>query len=819
MLKNYLKIALRNFFRRKNYSLINIAGLGIGIAACLIILQYVRFEQSFDRYHEKADQIYRVVNERFQGGKRIQIGTITYPTIGPAMAKDYPEVAAYTRLLPWGRLLVTHNNEILPVQNSLFADEHFLDMFSYDVLAGETQSALQNKYSVVLTESEANRIFDLQNKDDLLQVVGKALVVDDHEEAYQITAVIADVPENSIFEFDLIISYNTLIQRWGEGVDNSWTWSDFRHFIELEPGTNPRALEAKFDDFSQRYFRGDEVSGSVEKFFLQPLTDVHLGSAGFEYETAKTGNRSIVFSLLIVAIMILIIAWMNYINLSTVRAFERAKEVGVRKVLGSSRSQLIRQFFAEALLFNLVGLAIAVIINEMAAPYVGQLLGVELSWRFLLGTNQAWTLPLALGGIFMLGVLLSAAYPAFVLSAYKTASVLKGKFQHSKQGTLLRRSLVVFQFCLSIAFIAATIITFQQLQYLNKKDLGIDLSQKMIVRGPELTNWDSTFIERTNSFKNAVLQFPGVEAASTSLRLPGDRLGRMFDLKRKDSPEKEQFTSSFMGVDYQFFETYEVDVIAGRPFRETDHDFSFDNLNKVVINASAVKLLGYENPEAALNQGVTFWQGKEWEIIGVVNDFHQESLRAVIEPILFFPAYDTDTFISFKISQGNTEDLVASIQTTFQDFFPNNSFDFFFLEDRYRMQYQADYSFAKVLGFFSLLAIIVACLGLFGLVSYAAVIRSKEIGIRKILGASMSNLFLLLTKDFSILLLVGLGIAIPLTYYGIQKWLSGFAYHVDIQWWVFALAGLMVLLIAFISVAYRALKAATVNPVESLRYE
>lgn len=819
MLKNYFKIAWRNFFRRKNYSLINIAGLGIGIAACLIILQYVRFEQSYDRYHKKADDIYRVVNERFQNGKRIQIGTITYPTIGPTLTKDYPEVVNYTRILPWGRLLASHGNEIFPVENTLFANENFFDLFSHEVLAGNIESALQNKYSVVLTESQAHRIFDIKKEAGFQQVIGQALILDDHEEAYEVKAVIADVPENSILGFDILVSYSTLIQRRGEGVDNSWTWSDFYHYIELEPGADPKALEAKLDDFSQRYFKGDEVSGSVEKFFLQPLTDVHLGSAGLEYEIAKTGNRSIVFSLLIVAIMILIIAWMNYINLSTVRAFERAKEVGVRKVLGSSRTQLIRQFFAEALLFNLVGLGIAVILNEMAAPYVGQLLGVELSWQYLLGADQPWILPLVLIGIFMMGVLLSAAYPAFVLSAYKTANVLKGKFQHSKQGTILRRSLVVFQFCLSIAFIAATIITYQQLQYLNNKDLGIDLSQKMIIRGPELTNWDSTFIQRTNSFKKAVLQFPAVQSASTSLRLPGDRLGRMFDLKRNDSPAKEQFTSSFLGVDYQFFDTYGVDVVAGRSFRETDHDFSFANLNKVVINESTIKLLGYDSPEAALNQSINFWQGKEWEIVGVVKDFHQESLRAPIESIIFFPAYDTDTYISFKVDKGNTEALVSSIQTTFQDFFPNNSFDFFFLEDRYKMQYQADYSFGRVLGFFSILAIIVACMGLFGLVSYAAVIRSKEIGIRKILGASLGNLFLLLTKDFSILLLVGLGIAIPLAYYGIQKWLSGFVYHIEIQWWVFALAGLVVLFIAFLSVAYRALKAANVNPVESLRYE
>lgn len=819
MLKNYFKIAWRNFLRRKNYSLINVTGLGVGIAACLIILQYVCFEQSYDRYHQKADRIYRVVNERFQEGKRIQIGTITYPTIGPAMAKDYPEIVDYSRMLPWGRILVTHKNEILPIAHSLYADEHFFDLFTYDLLAGSFDDALTNKYAVVLTESSARRIFGLEDNSSLQPLIGQPLTLEDHDEAYEVKAVIADVPENSIFEFDLVVSYNTLIQRWGEGVDNSWTWSDFRHFVELAPDADPKALEAKFDDFSQRYFKGNEVSGSVEKFYLQPLLDVHLGSSDFEYEVAKTSNRSIVLSLLIVAIMILIIAWMNYINLSTVRAFERAKEVGVRKVLGSTRIQLVRQFFAEALLFNLVGLGVAIILNELAGPFIGDMLGVKLSWQYLSGTNQPWLLPLALLGIFALGILLSAAYPAFALSSYKTINVIKGKFQHSKQGTILRRSLVAFQFCLSIAFIAATLITYQQLQFLNKKDLGIDLSQKMVIRGPELTNWDSTFIERANSFKKALLQYPGVEASSTSLRLPGDRLGRMFDLKKKNSPEGEQFTSSFAGIDYDYFETYGVEIIAGRNFRESDHDPLFENLNKVVINESALDLLGYKSPEAALHQVINFWQGKEWEIIGVVKDYHQESLRFPIESIIFFPAYDTDTYFTLKIEDQNTEALVANIQSTFSQFFPNNTFDYFFLEDRFQMEYQADYSFGRILGFFSLLAILVACLGLFGLVSYAAVIRAKEIGVRKILGASMSDLFLLLTKDFSFLLLIGLVIAVPLAYYGIKKWLTGFAYHIQIQWWVFVLAGLMVLLIAFVSIAYRALKAAAVNPVDSLRYE
>lgn len=817
MFKNYLLTAWRNLMRRKLFSLINIFGLAIGLTTCLVLLKYVVFEQSFDRFHEKGDRIYRVVNERLTKGGKTQLGTITYAPVGPTLQKDYPEVERYTRMQPWGRVLLQNNNEIFPVEDCLLVDEYFLSMFTFPFLAGDLETALKEKFSIILTQSEADRIFGVGDG-DYSRVLDKTLKLDRIEQPFRVTGVCQDLPQNSLLNFNVLLSFNTLTALGNSNLENNWTWSDFHHFVELQPGANAEELEAKLAAFSDRYFKGDEVTGGIEKFYLQPLFKAHLHSANFEYELGQVGNNTIVWALLIVGLMVLIIAWVNYINLSTVRAFERAKEVGIRKVLGSSRGQLVWQFMAEAFVFNGISLGIALILNEIISPYFNQVLGVDFTWASLMN-GGIWITYYWLGLllVFLLGVFFSGVYPAFIMSAYQTLTVLQGKFKNSQKGNILRKFLVGFQFAASIAFIAGTFVAYQQIKYLQEKDLGLDIQETLVIRSPELSNFDSTYIERTTNLKEQLLQNSQIKSVATSTRLPGDRLGRTFDLCRLGAPEEEQYMTSTFGIDYNFIENYDISLLAGRNFKATDHSPEFAKINTVLVNESAVELLGFEKLEEALGQKVVFWGEKQWEIIGVVSDFHQESLHAAIESIVFQPFYSTNGYISLKIAKDDIEETIAKVGEVYASFFPNNAFDYFFLDDRYNRQYQADFSFGKLLAFLAALAILIACLGLFGLISFAAVLRAKEIGVRKVLGASVMQLFALLTKDFARLLGISLLIAIPITYYSIQQWLNGFVYRIEVHWSVFILASLVVLVIALASVGFRSYLAASRNPVESLR--
>ncbi len=817
MYKNYLTIALRYFYRRKTHSLINIFGLAVGIAACLLILQYVSYELSFDRFHSKADQLYRVVNHRFQNGKLIQKGTITYPTIGPTMEEEFPEVRSHTRIFPGGRSVVRSDEEIFDVEHSIHADNNFFKLFSYPLLAGDSDNLLVNDYKVVLSQRQADRIFGPQDG-NYQTLIGRTIRIYRDEQPYEISGIMKNVPANSLLQFDMVISYQTFITQNGTDADNSWTWSDFHHFLELQPGTDAKALEAKFAAFSDRHFKGDQVSGSVEEFSLQPLKQAHLYS-NFEYEIGQTSNGRLIWTLLIVAGLILVIAWLNYINLSTARAIERAREVGVRKVLGSTKGQLIQQFFTESVLLNMLGLGLAVVLIELFRPAFSTILNVDLSWISLLGLGNGGSIfPIVFTGVFLLGIFLSGAYPALVLSRHNLSAVLKTKFNSRGSGRWTGKALVVFQFMVSIVFIAGTLLVYQQIKYFQNKDLGINLEDMMVIRGPELTAWDSLFFENIQSFKSEMLKESSVMGVTMSARLPGDRLGRMFDLQREDASGEEKFVASFMPIDHEWTKNYQAKLLAGRYFRYTDHNIDWNALDKVLLNKSALELLEFESSEDALDKRVRFWD-RNWQIVGVLDDFHQESLQVPIEPIIFFPAYGTFNFFSVKVDSQNSEKALAHAQASYEKIFPGNAFQHFYMEELYDEQYMSEYSFGKILGFFTFLAIVIACLGLFGLLSYAALIRTKELGVRKILGASTPSLFMLLIRDFARLLGIAFIISVPLAIYSMQQWLSRFEYHIDIQWWIFILAGLFTLLMALISVGFQSAKAASRNPVEALRYE
>ena len=820
MLKNYFKIAWRNIRKNKVFSFINIAGLALGMAACLLILQYVSFELSFDRFNKNAADLYRVTNDRYQNGKLVQHGTITYSAIGKALKDDYPEIVNNTRVEPFDQQVLTYGTKKIGDQTALAVDNSFLSMFSYPFIAGDEKTGLVNPNSIILTESLARKFFDISDN-NFQPVIGKAIVVSRDSLPYKVTAVCKDVPENSHLSFNFLVSYNTLYSggngRWKEA-DYDFTDSDFWHYIQLKPGTNYKTLEAKLDAFSHKHFQENKVSGSDEKFLLQPLTRAHLYS-DYEYEIGKTGSATVVWALMIIAALIILIAWVNYVNLSTAKSMERAKEVGIRKVTGAKRKQLIRQFLTESILINFIALAIAFLLVFLLQKGFNNLIHHELSLAYLVGKGLGnYTITIAVITVMIAGILGSGLYPAFVLSAFKPIAVLKGKFTSSTKGIILRKTLVVGQFAITVALIIGSFVVYRQIKFLNEQNLGINLSQILIVKPPLLTGWDSTFIARENSFKNELKQLPHIQGASVIGRTVGDELSRAFNVQRADKDIDNKLTMRRVSIDADFTTVYGVKVLSGRNFTNTDYNPDWNKLHNLMINEMAAKQLGYTSLNDAIGKQITMW-GRNWDIIGVINDFHQKSLRYPIEPTLFMPSYGTDNPLCIKVDTKDLASTMLAVKAKYDAFFPGNFFDYYFLDEKFNRQYSDEQLFGKVFAIFAGFAIFIACLGLLGLSLFATAQRTKEIGVRKVLGASVQNIVLLLSKDFVRLILIAFILASPAAYFIMHSWLQDFAYRIDISWWVFIAAGLLSVTIALGTISFQAVKAALANPVKSLRSE
>ncbi len=817
MFKSYLKTAFRNLWKHRRFSAINIAGLVIGMAACLLIMQYVSFELSYDQANKNAKDIYRVVNDRFQNGKLIQHGTITYSAVGKAMNDDFDEVILNTRVEPGGELVITYGDKRLTEDSIFYVENSFFSMFSYPLIAGDKNTVLKAPYSVLLSETLAKKIFSDKGK-DAGDYIGKALKLGNDSAPYKIDGIFKDVPENSHLQFHLLVSYQSLISLGWKAADYSFTESDFWHYVQLKPGADYKALNKRMDAFSEKHFRGNKVSGSDEKFYLQPLSKAHLYS-DFEYEIGIVGKSSVVWGLLVIALFIICIAWINYINLATARSVERAREVGIRKVVGGRRRQLISQFLLESAIINLFAILLALLLVYLIQPLFNNLLERNLSpsYLFTKGLN-GYSISIILVLIVIAGVLLSGFYPAFVLSAFKPITVLKGKLVSSKKGIFLRKGLVIGQFTITVALIIGSWVVLSQLKYMNEKDLGFHPEQIMVIKPPSFTNWDSTFIDKMNSFKEELKQLTFVKGATTSWNVPGGEMGRSFNVRQADSATQNRFTVRHTGIDYDFLPTMGIEVIAGRNFTPTDHNPDFAKLHNIIINISAAKLLGFASPQAAVGKSIMRGD-KKWDIIGVAADYHQKSLRYPLEPIMFFPAYSTNSEISVKLTAKDIAGKVDLLKQKYSTFFPGNFFDYFFLDDHFNRQYRDERLFSKVFGIFAGFAIFVACLGLFGLAMFSTVQRTKEIGVRKVLGASVSNILVLISKDFVKLVLIASIIAFPIAWFSMNRWLEDFAYRIDIAWWVFGAAAVLALVIALLTVSFQALKAAMSNPVKSLRTE
>lgn len=822
MFSTYLKSAWRNLLKHKFFSFISVAGLAIGLCACILIIQYVNAELGVDRFHTNLDNLYRVVNDRYQQGSLVQHSAMTYSGIGRAMKDEIPELEAYCRVTPYRVEVISWADKKIADQRAILVDASFLSMFTYPLLAGDPKSALQEPNSIIVSEKMAREQLGVKEPQSLL---GQIMVFDTDSLPYKITGICKEIPGRSQLHFDLLISYVSLYSKSGNNqfaqADYDFTQPSFWQYIQLKKGADHKTVERKFAALNTKYFPKAAAAGIKEVFYLQPLQKAYLYS-DLEYEIGKTGNYRIVWSLLVIALFILVLAWMNYINLSTARSIERAKEVGVRKAIGASRLQLIKQFLAEALLVNIVAIIIAVFLTGLLQHSFNKLVNRDLSIGMLFSKQTADTGITILFVLFSVaGIFLSGFYPAFVLSAYKPLKVLKGKFARSVSGVFLRKSIVTVQFAISILLIIGSFVVYRQLRFMTGQSLGYNMDQMMILRKPVLSNPRTGFLSNAHEFVNAVQQLANVKGAAISSRIPGEELAKINNVNRTDIAMNNLATMTNMGVDERFINLYQVKLLAGRNFSPLDYNEDFAKVHNLVINETALKQLHFQSPQEAIGKPVTAFN-RTWDIIGVVADFHQQSLKSGIEPVLLLPTLQLQgrySQISVKVDPQHLTAIIEDIRKVYASYFPGNIFDYYFLDEKFNRQYSNDYLFGKVFGLFATLAIFIACLGLSGLSLLTSSQRTKEIGIRKVLGASVPGILLLLSKDFIKLVLLAIIIASPVAWYIMHLWLQDFAYRVNISWWIFVLAGLLSLVIALLVIGFQTIRSAIANPTHSLRTE
>lgn len=814
MKNNYLLIAIRNILKRKGYAFLNIAGLAIGMTCCLLLFQYVSYERSFDKFQGDAHDMVRLRLDAYQNGKLAWQSATIYPAIAPTMKKDFPEVENFCRLHDAVLLLSNDERNVkFNETKGYFADPAFISMFGLHMLQGNGEFALDGPNKIIISASMAKKYFGTTD------ALGKRITTRDRDlhGTYEVTGIFRDYPANSHLIVDYAISYSTLsayITSTGDttnATETSWGWYDFYSYLQLKPGTDWKNLQAKLPAFADRYMNSRERARTINfrnELYLIPLSDIHLYS-NYNQEAEVNGNGQSVSFIFLIAFLIIFIAWINYINLATSRSMERAKEIGVRKVLGAERKNLITQFMIESFVINLVALALAVMLFFLASPFFSKLIGREAV------TVYSMPLTYAAGflSLFLLGTFLSGLYPAFVISGFAPVKVLKGAFKNTNRGSGLRKGLIVGQFVTSLVLIAGTIIVFQQVNFMRSQSLGFDLDQTLVVQAPQ-TLADTVYAGVFQPFKNEVLQIKNVKSIASSTNVMGQEDYWTNGYTKVNGTDKNVLTLYNLGIDYNFIHDYDLKLVAGRNFSK---DFGTDS-SAALLNETAVQQMGFGSAEDALQKKITAG-GDTFAIIGVLGNFHQQGLQKPIDPMCFHLRTNNGNFYSIKLNASGVHQTITSVQSSWNKFFPNDPFEYFFLDENFNQQYASNELFGKVFGLFAFLAILIACFGLMGLTAYSVAQRTKEIGVRKVLGASVQNILAMLSKDFLKLILIAIVIAIPLAWFVMQQWLQDFAYRINIQWWVFVFAGLIALMIALITISLQALKAAIANPVKSLRTE
>jgi putative ABC transport system permease protein len=817
MIRNYLKIALRSLVKQKVYSIINILGLSIGIASCVLIMIYVNNEFSYDRFHKNADQIYKIVLERKYPNHSTNYAVIPH-SYADVLATEFPEVTDVVKMGgPFNDVLVSYQtvkNDVKQFEEDfvMAADSNFFEVFSIALLKGDSKKVLLKQSDIVISDGAAKRYFEN------IDPIGKTLRIFNQD--FTVTGISENIPENSHFKFDFLIKWDENFFAGGRQVN--FTSFSAHVYLQLKSGTDPSTLEAKFpkmvDTYAAAQIERDlgkswadyKKEGNGYRYFLQPLTNIHLDPTNIEAKMKPGGNRNYVYFLIAIAVLIIVIACINFMNLATARSAERAREVGVRKTMGSLKSQLVSQFLTESILLSLFSTSIAIGIIYVALPYFNSLAGKSLVFSLSIGVA------FILIAIAILVGFLAGSYPAFVLSAFNPVSVMKGTFSSSGKGSWLRNGLVVFQFFISIVLIVGTIVVSKQMLYMQSKSLGYNKERTLVVeRALGLGQGD-----HYKTFVNELSKLSQVEKVGSGFSMLG-RANDFFGAQWQAEGSSEILTTKSMVIDDDFASTVGFEFAEGHGYsKETNDSLS------VILNESAVKVMGIDDPVGKRLSQVLRRPGQnvvvQFTIVGVIKDFNFQSLRDVITPLTIQSNESFGgavNYIYVKLKEGEAETAISLIEKKWREFVPAQPFKYEFLDDNLNAQYENEKRAGEIFGVFSMLAIFIACVGLFGLAAYTASLRTKEIGIRKVLGASVSGVVFLLSKDFTKLILIAFVFAVPLGWYVMEKWLQTFAYRIEIDATVFLFAGMLALLVAWTTVSYQSIKAAIVNPVKSLRSE
>jgi putative ABC transport system permease protein len=805
MFKNYFKVAFRNLWRNKGFSAINILGLATGLAVFLLIVLYVFDEMSYDRYNEKADRIYRLQADLFFNGTQLNSAQVPEP-LALTLKKDYPQIEEMVRFNNRGDILVKKGNSNIKDHNAVFADSGFFKVFSVSMIAGDPSTALSEPNSIVIDETTAKKYFNTTD------IVGRTLYVDNSTNC-KITGVIKDIPPQSHFHFSFI---RPLRDSYRGSADN-WLSNNKQSYVLVRPGVTQAELQKVVNATINKYLAPQlqavlhtsikELQQKGNHFFypVMPLADIHLHSEQSD-EFEVNGNETSVYIFSVIAVLILLIACVNFMNLSTARSANRAKEVGVRKVAGSVRSSLITQFLTESVLISFCSLLLALTLSAFLLPLFNQLSGKEMQVSTLF---SSWLLPVLIVLIFVVGGI-AGSYPAFYLSSFQPIRVLKGDIAKGFKGSWLRSSLVVFQFCISIILIIGTIVIYNQLNYIRNKKIGYNRDQVLVLHNTYSLD------KQIKSFREELLTIPGVENASITGNLPTssnfDQNGWFRDATF--DPAKAVIMTNLY-LDENYIPTLGMELAQGRNFSK---DFPTDSA-AVILNETAVKLLGFKEPlKEVLYRPGNDDKPQAFHIVGVVKDFNFSSLHDKVGPLIAEYTENTGS-ISLRVNMANISSIINQVESKWKSMAPAQPFSYSFMDADFNNIYKSDQKTRNLFITFAVLAIFIACLGLLGLVTYAAEQRTKEIGIRKVLGAGVVSIISMLSKDFACLVLIAAFIAFPIAWWGMNKWLQSFAYRISIGWWVFVLAGMTALLIALITVGFQAIKAAVANPVKSLRTE
>ena len=790
MFRNYLKIVLRKIKRHKGFSLINTAGLAIGISCCILIIQYIRHEFSFDKFHENSMYIYRIIQHKegniFQG---VDVFNSLPAILAPSIREDFPEDAKVTRVKNYERK-VRYKDKQFYEKFFLYVEPEFLEMFSFPIIKGDPKTVLKEPYTVMITREMAKKYFGEEDP------VNKIININ-NEQDYRIAGILENVPDNSHIKFDFLASFSTLLGTWGQNQLTSWQNSSVWTYLQLAKNSNPQKFNSQLKKYNTVGYGGHPAS-----FDLQPLNDIHLGKK-IALDLPGKGDLRYIYLYSAITLFILLIACFNYMNLSIARSFTRGKEIGIRKVVGAKRKSIIFQFLGESLVFSFSALVLALILVRLALPIFNFL--TDRNIKFDLFTDIFFIFCLIGLGIFV--ALISGIYPAMFLSSFKPVRVLKGRTDSiSKSTSSVRNVLIIVQFAISICLIICALIINHQLHYIKNTKLG--LAKDSIITFP-MTN--KIMWKRYNTFKNELSQHANILDIAASKSLPTE-IDNTVQIKLGGQNQGKTLRVWIDWVDFNFIDFYKMKIVLGRNFIKNSLQ---DLQNAYIVNETAAKAIGLENPV-----GKKFGIGRTGgQIIGVVEDFHFAPLHSKIEPLALKLDSINLKVLSVKINSLDISNTMIFIQNKWKKIFPDFPFVFSFLDRRIESMYKVERKLGQSFNYFTLIAILLSCLGLLGLASYMAEKKTKEIGIRKVLGATVPNILLLLTKEFTKFVFLANIIAWPVAYYFMNKWLQNFAYRINLSILIFILSGLAALAVALITVSYQAIKAATANPVDSLRYE